>query len=218
MRPFPGRRHVPLEDPIVEPLWSGVRILAHVSASRAGGMAPVVRLVEEVGADLAPELPELAAALGAGVDADEAVIDGLVTRQVGLEGVGAAAIPEIRASGSRLLLGGAGELDIRPRGRAAEGASSAREGFVAVDLLRLDGITLLDVPLLERKRLLESVMRPGDLVRISVHTRPPYETWVATWKALGLRGGILKAANSHYRPGARSPEWRIVETVGRRGR
>jgi hypothetical protein len=32
---------------------------------------------------------------------------------------------------------------------------------------------------------------------------------------MGLRGGILKAANSRYHPGTDSIEWRLVERVGR---
>ena len=89
------------------------------------------------------------------------------------------------------------------------------DGFIAVDLLRVDGTSLLEVPLLERKRLLESVVVPGPLVRTSPHVRPPIDSWIATWKALGLRGGILKAANSRYVPGDDSVEWRLVERLGR---
>ena len=43
--------------------------------------------------------------------------------------------------------------------------------FVVVDLLWLDGTSLLDVPLLERRRLLESVVVESDLVRRR-HVRP----------------------------------------------
>ena len=222
MRPFPGRRRAPVQDPVVEPLWSGLRVLAHVSASEPSpGRAPVVRLIEEGGADVAPELPALAAEVGASVACLASVVDAILTRQVGLEGVGAAAITEVRASPSRMLLGSAAELDIRRRSRwdrSVGGDGEPAEGFVAVDLLHLDGTDLLDVPLLERKRLLESVLRETDLVRVSMHTRPPIEPWVATWKALGLRGGILKAANGRYLPGSRSPGWSVVERVGGRGR
>ncbi|MEA2026893.1 MAG: hypothetical protein U9O18_09390, partial [Chloroflexota bacterium] len=90
------------------------------------------------------------------------------------------------------------------------------DGFIAVDLLRVDGASLLDVPLLERKRLLESIIDQGDLVRVSAHVRPPIDTWVGTWKAMGLRGGILKAANSRYHPSDDTIEWRIVERLGGR--
>ncbi|CAN5594019.1 hypothetical protein BH23CHL8_BH23CHL8_08950 [soil metagenome] len=223
MRSFRGRKRVAVHDPIVEPLWSGLRVFAHVS-SEPGGSGAVVRLAVEGRADLALELPALAAELGRSVDCAEAIIDGIITRQVSLQGIGVAAIPEVRASQSQLLLGNSADLDIRrrepakgDRGDPGDPEREPQEGFVAVDLLRLDGTDLLDVPLLERKRLLESVVSQTELVRVSLHTRPPFENWVATWKALGLRGAILKAANSRYRPGARSLEWRVVESVGGRG-
>lgn len=219
MRPYRGRRKFDITDPIIEPLWSGVRILAHVDASVGPGPdpeVPRVAMIEDLGADLVEELPELAAAIGRSVMAVDAVLDGVISRQVGLDGIGAAAIPEVRGSTSGILMRNNADIDVVPRGPAAD-AEAAADGFIAFDLLRVDGTSLLDVPLLERKRLLESVVDQSDLVRTSVHVRPPLETWISTWKSLGLRGAILKAANSHYQPGADSIEWRQVESVGRRG-
>ena len=166
------------------------------------------------GTDLASELPEVVSSMRDAVDAAEAVVDGVVTRQVGLRGIGAASIVEVRASATEMLIRNSADIDVRPRGVEVE-PDPTDEGFVAVDLLSIDGSDLLDVPLLERKRLLESVIRESERVRLSVIARPPIETWVATWKALGLRGGILKAANSRYRPGGDTIEWRIVDRVGR---
>ena len=80
----------------------------------------------------------------------------------------------------------------------------------------MDGTSLLDVPLLERKRQLESVIAPSRLLRISTHVRPPIDTWVATWKAMGFKGGMLKAANSRYHPNDDTVEWRVVERLGKR--
>ena len=82
--------------------------------------------------------------------------------------------------------------------------------FVAVDLLRVDGQDLLGVPLLERKRLLEGVVRPSTLVRVSPFTRPPLSQWLATWKASGFSGAILKAANGPYEPGSVARDWAYV--------
>ena len=45
--------------------------------------------------------------------------------------------------------------------------------FVVIDLLRIDNQTLFDVPLLERKRLLEGVVQQSPLVRLSPWVTPP---------------------------------------------
>jgi len=214
MRPYRGRRRFEISDPIVEPLWSGVRVMVHIDRASRPEDEPAVRVVEDLGADLATELPALAAAIGSAVLAVDAIVDGVVSRQVGLESTGTAPIPELRTSSTSMFVRNA-ELDVAPRG--ASTPDDAAEGFIAFDLLRLDGTVLVDVPLLERKRLLESVLVESDLVRRSIHVRPPIDAWIGTWRSMGLRGGILKAANSRYRPGNDSIEWRLVERVGRRG-
>ena len=71
------------------------------------------------------------------------------------------------------------------------GASLRRDdvvNLVVVDLLWLDGEWLLDVPLLERKRVLESILPPSQLVRASPYVRQPIGTWIGSWRAQGFRG------------------------------
>ena len=63
---------------------------------------------------------------------------------------------------------------------------------MAIDLLWLDGESLLDVPLLERKRLLESVLDESELVRRGAFVRPPIETWIGSWRALGFVRHLLQ--------------------------
>jgi hypothetical protein len=218
MRAYDGRRTFAIKDPLVEPLWSGTRVLAHVTVTPAAEPPAEVRLIEPVGVDLAPELPELSRVLGEGVLALEAIVDGVITRQLTLDGVGAAAIPEIKSRPTEMFVRSNLDFDVQPRGVIVDLAAEADpvDGFVAVDLLRLDGTSLLDVPLLERKRLLESVIAPGPLLRVSEHVRPPADPWVATWKSMGLAGGILKAANSRYHPSDDTVEWRLVKRLNRR--
>jgi bifunctional non-homologous end joining protein LigD len=220
MRAYRGRRRFDIKDPILEPLWGGSRVLAHVTIDPEAEPAAEVALIEELGADVAGELPELVRALGQGALVLDAVIDGVITRQVGLDGLGAAAIPEVKSRPTEMFVRGNLDFDVTARGpveaAAAEAEETALDGFVAVDLLRIDGTSLLDVPLLERKRLLESIIAPGPLLRFSPHVRPPIDPWIATWKSMGLRGGILKAANSRYHPADDTVEWRIVERLNRR--
>ena len=218
MRAYEGRRMFAIKDPVVEPLWSGTRVLAHVTITPDEDPPAEIRMIEPLGTDVAPELAGLTRVLAQSVLALDAIVDGVITRQLALDGVGAAAIPEVRSRPTEMFVRSNLDFDIQPRGVVEERAAAAdpADGFVAVDLLRLDGTSLLDVPLLERKRLLESVIAPGPLLRVSEHVRPPADPWVATWKSMGLEGGILKAANSRYHPSDDTVEWRLVKRLNRR--
>ncbi len=218
MRAYRGRRVFEISDPVLEPLWSGTRVLAHLRVVQGPEPRVAVELIEELGADLAPELPDLSQSMGASFMALEAVLDGVISRQITLDGVGASAIPEVRGRPTQMFVRSSIDFDVTARGPLVDAAAEAEpiDGFIAVDLLRVDGSNLLDVPLLERKRLLESVIRPSRLVRISQHVRPPIDTWLATWKAIGLRGGVLKAANSRYHPNDDTVEWSVLERLNQR--
>lgn len=217
MKPYRGRRPFDITDALLEPLWSGTRVLAHLTLTPQAEPAMAVALIEERGIDLAPELPAVTEAIAGAFLALDAVVDGIISRQVMLDGIGAAAIPEVRSRPTEMFVRSNLDFDVTARGGILEAAEAEPlDGFIAVDLLRVDGTSLLDVPLLERKRLLESVIAPSQLVRISSHVRPPIDSWIATWKAMGLRGGILKAANSRYHPNDDTIEWRIVERLNRR--
>lgn len=206
-----GRRATrQVRDPIVEPLWSGIRVLAHVAG----------RSVEFVDIDGAPQQdwPATVEALAGAVQADGAILDGYLTTDAARDGAGVAAgpRPETPTPGfmtRRLFLGGGG------RDRAAEATAeveatreptlSAHDDvrFVAVDLLMLDDQVLLDVPLLERKRLLDAVLVEGTLVRRGIHVRPPVNVWLGTWRNIGFRAVAFKDANSRYRPGMTNEDW-----------
>ncbi len=79
-----------------------------------------------------------------------------------------------------------------------------------IDLLWLDDTSLLDIPLLERRRLLEAVVLESDGVRLGAFVRPPIERWVASWRSQGFGGLTYKAANSRYLPGQPNPDWVIT--------
>src|SRR5258706_11949606 len=105
----------------------------------------------------------------------------------------------------QMLLGGGG----RNKRREPRGVAAAREvdlppdaptAMVAVDLLWLDGQSLVDVPLLERKRLLDAVLVEHELVRRTVLVRPPVEAWYAQWRAPGLYEQPGKAPHTRHPP------------------
>ena|SRR3990172_4340582 len=94
---------------------------------------------------------------------------------------------------------------------AGEKLELPEPGFVALDLLSIDRQSLLEIPLLERKRLLEGTLEQGDLVRLSPWAGPPIRSWFDSWHRAGFRGVVIKAANSRYTPGAETTEWAVLD-------
>jgi bifunctional non-homologous end joining protein LigD len=105
---------------------------------------------------------------------------------------------------------------IRGRGRPADpagGAAASGSSFVyeVFDLLHLDGRSLLDEPLLERRRLLASVLRADPRVRMSEHIVGDGIAFFEAARRRRLEGIMAKDARSPYTPGARSKAWQKVK-------
>ena len=197
-----------ITDPLMEPLWSGIRVLAHYRAQPEDGGPPRVAVRDEDGDEVSDIGAEAIAELRDSVMALEAVIDGVLTRQPTAGGVGSSMVVEADVSNLAFFLPTRPDATFRRRvGKPGEFA------FVAVDLLSVDGQDLLDMPLLERRRQLESLFVESDLVRLSPVVRPPIAPWLNSWKSAGFRGVMLKASNSRYRPGELTTEWSTVERI-----
>jgi ATP-dependent DNA ligase len=209
-RTRPGK----IDDAIVEPAWPGIRVIAAVS----GGTATLWsdgEPVDEIG-DLSTALTNAATA-----SAEAAIFEGYLTRQILSEGIGVRswtpAYPTMTGHLTKMLIGGRrSDQDQTDDRRAADLANTQYTdedpvNLVIVDLLWLDGEWLLDVPLLERKRVLESILQPGRLVRPGLYVRYPIDSWMGSWRAQGFRGVTFKAANSRYRPGETAHDWTEVD-------
>ena len=79
--------------------------------------------------------------------------------------------------------------------------------YQAFDLLYLDGRSLLQVPLEDRKRLLQSVLKEHPRVRFAAHVEREGKAFFAAAEANGLEGIIAKLRRSPYEPGQRTPAW-----------
>lgn len=209
------RRPPRINDPILEPLWSGTRVLAHFRAPTDGGAETPgsVELLDENGRDVGSTAPRVTDELGTAIMAFEAVIDGILTKQATAGGEGTALIPRAQVSRMGLLFPRRAEMTYEP---AKPETRTGETAFVALDLLSIDGQALFDLPLLERKRQLESLFIETELVRVSPHARPPLGPWLNTWKSAGFRGVMMKAANSRYRPGDLTLEWTVIERLQER--
>ena len=212
---FTGVRGATIADPILEPHWSGRHVLAHYTADAGGADGDgTIRMIDADGEDATDEAPLASDALRGSIRATDAVIDGFLTAEATRTGQGATVATRTEIPRFQLIMPRPAEVDVlRLEGHDRDNLVA----FVAVDLLQVDGQPLFDVPLLERKRLLESVVEASDLVRLSPYTRPPLEPWLLSWKASGLAGVVMKAANGHYRPAQAAQDWTVVlKTSGRR--
>ncbi len=96
--------------------------------------------------------------------------------------------------------------EILSQERAEEGGYNACTYYV-FDLLYLDGFDLIDLPLEQRKALLESVLLPSDRLRLLDHLEEDGELAFEAAAAQGLPGVVAKLRNSRYEPGHRSASW-----------
>lgn len=207
-----------IADPLVEPRWSGVRVLAAIGADAAlfhDGREIVAR-------------PDVLAALVAARRADALVAEGHLTAEALATGEGMYLEKEREARRplgmiASALVPGSGRRDRFIREREAHAQELAREAaaldaaaggeplaFVATDLLWLDGEPLLDVPLLERKRLLEAALDESELVRRTAFVRPSAVPSLVAWRSLGFLTLALKGANSRYTPGEANDAWTTI--------
>ena len=105
------------------------------------------------------------------------------------------------------------ELELDPDGNAFTRNASARQIFAAFDLLEVDGESLLDIPLLERKRHLEGLLVPSLNIRLTPFVTRGLRSWRETLVAQGFRRVVLKNWNSAYAPGRTTDDWLVVEKI-----
>lgn len=82
--------------------------------------------------------------------------------------------------------------------------------YFVFDILWLEGKSLVDLPLKERKVILYSLLKiktARDIIRLSQSFEESGIHFFETSKKLGLEGIMAKKANSIYLPGDRSKEW-----------
>jgi ATP dependent DNA ligase-like protein len=202
-----------IADPICEPLWGGRRVLVQVAAGQVDLRGTDGAEVE--GYDVLRE------AIADAIFADELVIDGSLLPAPLRDTEGArirVGMDAVKSPTDRVRHIFIGESPLTGKREALAVADEARlpspgdepAALVATDLLWIDGQSLLDVPLLERKRVLESAVDERELVRRSMVVRPPVESWFAQWRALGFEEVTYKAANGRYRPGTVAQDWTVI--------
>jgi bifunctional non-homologous end joining protein LigD len=190
----------PFSDPdwLFEVKWDGYRVEAVV---RDGS----VRLWTRNRQDASRYFPRLAGSPD-WINARDAIVDGEV---VALRPDGTADFSLLQdATGVKgpgsARLGRTGVRGTGVRGEAREAIPLAYEVF---DLLYLDGRSLVDVPLEDRKRLLRAVLREHPMVRYAGHVESEGETFFRAAAERGVEGMVAKLRRSRYEPGRLSRAW-----------
>jgi bifunctional non-homologous end joining protein LigD len=184
---------------LFEPAWRGERVLARVHDG-------TVSVTDRVGDPAGPEMAEVAEVLAPAVDADDALVDGIWT-----------SMPFLGEDSAAQHLADAiaeeGLEDELPDPLESE----TRRAFVAIDLVELDGQPLHEVPYLERRRLLASVVAEDVRVRVTPAVRNPVASWLSAWRANGFTHYVAKHVNSRYHPGEVAEDWLECSVSERRG-
>jgi bifunctional non-homologous end joining protein LigD len=177
-------------DWIFETKWDGFRSVCFIKSGKA-------RLVSRNQLEMTPQYPELAN-LAEQVRAKEAILDGEI---VALDKGG---MPRFQLLQPRV--GRKSGIDaLRGKGKIV---------YYVFDLLYCDGYDLMACPLIERKEILERILRPARFVKLSDHIEAEGERFFKEIEKFHLEGMIAKRAASPYVQ-KRSSDWLKVKTVQR---
>jgi bifunctional non-homologous end joining protein LigD len=174
--------------------WDGIRALAFIQDG-------AVRLMSRTGRDVSHVYPELAG-IGGAVNARQAVLDGEVVA------FGDGDWPDFEALQQR--------MNISTAVQARMLASQVPVSYLAFDVLWLDDKPLLDLPYVERRKLLDELELTGGRWQA-----PPSfigESGVdvqAVSKQNELEGIMAKRLQSRYEPGRRSQSWLKIKNLFR---
>jgi len=186
----------PFDDPgwLVEPKWDGVRLLAFVRDGEARFVTRNENLVNAAFPELAV-LPRLLRAREAIVDGEAIVLD-----------------PETHLPSFTRILS-----RVNPRHARSAAEAEKREpgqlAYLVFDLVYIDGRDLRAVPLIDRKRLLGSLLAPHAAIRLSEHSVGDGVAYFEAMREAQLEGIVLKRAASTYQPGRRSPDWLKIKAL-----
>lgn len=169
--------------------WDGVRALAVCSDE--------TMLFSRNARDISAVYPELSK-LHQQLVALDAVVDGEIVAM-------AAGRPSFERLQSRMNLQNAHEI--------ARLAKTIPVSYIAFDLLYLDGRSLIDQPLRERRRLLDELVVANDAVQVSPATVGAGRALYDIAAGQDLEGIVAKKLACPYRPGRRSREWLKIKKV-----
>jgi bifunctional non-homologous end joining protein LigD len=79
--------------------------------------------------------------------------------------------------------------------------------YYVFDCLSVDGQSITNLPLIERKQILKELLHENETIRYADHVIENGIEFFSEIRALDIEGVIAKRADSVYHPGKRSPDW-----------
>jgi bifunctional non-homologous end joining protein LigD len=104
--------------------------------------------------------------------------------------------------------------DGRPSFELAQrsGVGSDRQAVLQLfDVLQVEGTDTIELPYVDRRRLLDQIVEPADNWTVPSFRRGDGAALLAATAERGLEGIIAKRVDSRYRPGTRSKDWRKIK-------
>lgn len=185
----------PFNDPkwLYETKWDGERCIAFISKIK--NKKSKIRLQSRILKDFTFRYPEVVDDLQKCIKAKNAILDGEVV-----------ALDETGKSNFEVLQHRIGL--VRPQDIQAEMIRHP-VCYMVFDLLFLDGKSLMDEPLIKRRKLLQKILRKSDHVKFSEGFEWQVDgiVFFEAAKRLGLEGIVAKEKNSPYHEGERGRYW-----------
>jgi bifunctional non-homologous end joining protein LigD len=104
-------------------------------------------------------------------------------------------------------------IDAMLDGTIASGGKSSKQPntFIATDLLYLDGTSLIEEPLLARRKLLDELVVPAPFIQVVPWLADEPEPLIRAAKAKSIESIVAKRAGSSYASSATADDWVVVQ-------
>jgi DNA ligase D-like protein (predicted ligase)/DNA ligase D-like protein (predicted 3'-phosphoesterase) len=93
------------------------------------------------------------------------------------------------------------------------GSQKSPATYVVFDILEKEGKPVIDLPLIERKRILKEQLKEGKYVVLSLFVEKEGKVYYDAALKMGVEGIIAKKKDSRYQPGLRSSNWLKIKKL-----